>query len=347
MKVVRPTIKVLDSTSGRVHAVVSDEAPDRQGDVIRIRGWDLEHFLRHPMLVAGHNYFDLQSQIGEWEELGPRGKRLEGVARYYVGEGNELADWGFNLARHGRAAYSVGFIPDMAKAKELGPAPNGKGVSYEYNSQELLEISHVVIPANPRSLQRMNAVDPVISSIVEEMNGEGYGSDTPQESIEAMFRDHLKSHADLLTRAVELSWKAAIASHSTETSDSAWDGPAAEARLKGDGEAAYYRRAFAWADPDKDANTKAAYRFIHHEVERGGGIGAANLSACSTGVGVLNGGRGGTTIPSEDKRGVWQHLARHLRDGDKEPPEMVDMVAIARSLVDVIHLHRSEGRGNG
>jgi len=114
----------------------------------------------------------------------------------------------------------------------------------------------------------------------------------------------------------------AIGVHHTETSEGGWDGPANEARLNADGTAAYYRRAFAWQDPEGDPETKAAYRFIHHEVSGDGTIGAANLRAASTGIGVLNGGRGGTTIPAGDRRGVYNHLAAHLKDADKEVPEL-------------------------
>lgn len=114
----------------------------------------------------------------------------------------------------------------------------------------------------------------------------------------------------------------AIASHSTATSEGPWDGPKNEANLKKDQPATYYRQAYAWIDPEKDPKTKAAYKFINHEVSADGKIGAANLQACSTGIAVLNGARGGTTIPAADKKGVWNHLAKHLRDADREPPPL-------------------------
>lgn len=116
--------------------------------------------------------------------------------------------------------------------------------------------------------------------------------------------------------------KSAISAHSTETSDATWDGPENEARLPNDAGAATYRRAFAWRDPDGDEDTKASYRFIHHHVDSDGNVGAASVQACITGIGVLNGGRGGTTIPDADRQGVYNHLARHLRDADQEPPEL-------------------------
>jgi len=136
--------------------------------------------------------------------------------------------------------------------------------------------------------------------------------------------------------------KAAIAPHSTATDAGAWDGPANEARLPT--ERAALRTAHAWVDAEGDPDIKASYRFIHHTVPVGGDVGGANLTACSTGIGILNGGRGGTTIPEADHAGVWRHLARHLRDGDMEPPELrglsldsgLSMAAsVARILGDV------------
>lgn len=114
----------------------------------------------------------------------------------------------------------------------------------------------------------------------------------------------------------------ALPVHHTPTSDGAWDGPKAKANLRNDETAAYYKKAFAWVDPDGDPDVKASYKFIHHEVSSDGTIGAANLRACSSSIGILNGGRGGANIPSEDKKPVWNHVAAHIRDADMEPPEL-------------------------
>lgn len=116
--------------------------------------------------------------------------------------------------------------------------------------------------------------------------------------------------------------KAALASHSTPTTDAEWDGPANEARARSGEDEAYYRRIYAWRNPDGEPGVKSTYKFVHHMVDGDGNPGAANIRACQTGIGVLNGGRGGTTIPDGDRRGVWNHLARHLRDADVEPPEL-------------------------
>jgi len=114
----------------------------------------------------------------------------------------------------------------------------------------------------------------------------------------------------------------AIGAHKTATSTGSWDGPANEARLRSGESEAYYRRAYAWRDPEGESDVKASYRFIHHEVSADAEPGAANVTACRTGIAVLNGARGGTTIPAEDRAGVYAHLAAHLRDADVEPPEL-------------------------
>lgn len=120
----------------------------------------------------------------------------------------------------------------------------------------------------------------------------------------------------------DLEAKGAIAAHSTATSDATWDGPAQKAKLKNDAGAATYRKAYAWVDSSADPNVKDHYKFIHHFVSDAGVPGAASTIACSTGIGVLNGGRSGTTIPDADKRGVYNHLAKHLRDAGQTPPPL-------------------------
>lgn len=169
-KITRAETRVL--SKGLVEATVSTEAKDRDGDIIRVRGWDLTSFLTYPVLISSHNYGSLKSIIGHWESMEVKGKKLVGTAQYYIGKGNEEADWGFQLAEMGRAAYSVGFKPDMSKAKEL--ESNDPWFSnFEFNGQELLEVSQVTIPSNPEALQRAKGLKlhPVIDAIIGEALG--------------------------------------------------------------------------------------------------------------------------------------------------------------------------------
>ena len=171
-KRLRAETKVLDADAGTVTAVVSTETKDRDGDIIRARGWNLERFLAHPVLLSSHSRNSLTSQIGEWTSMELQGQKLVGTAKYYIGEGNPEADWGFKLASKSMAAFSVGFIPDMDKAKEL--EGGGFWPNYEFNGQELIEASHVTVPSNPEALQKYAKSfdtddDDVMAEIVREL----------------------------------------------------------------------------------------------------------------------------------------------------------------------------------
>lgn len=122
---------------------------------------------------------------------------------------------------------------------------------------------------------------------------------------------------------MKIEFRKALPIHHTPTTDEPWDGPGNVARLKNDETEAYYKKMFAWVDPDANPDTKSAYKFPHHEVDSDGNIGAANIRGCIAGIAVLNGARGGADIPDEDRPGVHRHLATHMMDADMEPPELM------------------------
>lgn len=143
------------------------------------------------------------------------------------------------------------------------------------------------------------------------------------------------------------SGKAALPSHSTATTDEPWDGGMMEANCAA--ERAPLRASHAWVDAEGDPDAKGSYKFIHHFVAEDGTVGAASIIACSTGIGYLNrapGAAGRPDIPEADREGVWAHLARHLRDADREPSELRGLLLaglpyadhIDRVLVDVVAL---------
>ena len=171
-KFVRPTeIKILDKAAGRISAIVSTESVDRDGDIIRQANWDLAHFKAHPILLSSHNYRGLTNQIGEWTDMRIEGKQMVGDALYYINQGNPEADWAFVLASKGRAAFSVGFVPDMAQAKTIESHGN---MAYEFQGQELLEVSQVTVPSNADALQSLKGIGlhPEMDTLVTEVLGD-------------------------------------------------------------------------------------------------------------------------------------------------------------------------------
>lgn len=113
-------------------------------------------------------------------------------------------------------------------------------------------------------------------------------------------------------------FKAAIRPHSTPTTARAWDGTAVVTGISDDASVSDLRSVFAWVDSSGDPEAKTNYRFPHHH----GVDGPANVRALIAGIAILNGARGGTTIPETDRKAVYEHLASHLRDADREPPEL-------------------------
>jgi len=185
-KFVRPEIKILDKGAGIISAVVSTESVDRDGDIIRQGYWDLDHFKTHPILLSSHNYRGLTNQIGHWTDMGVKDNKLVGEAQYYLKAGNQEADWGFVLASKGMAAFSVGFVPDMSKAKQI--EANGN-LSYEFQGQELLEVSQVTVPSNADALQSFKAfgLHPELDAMVTEMLQEIRVDEVMEEVMDEQF----------------------------------------------------------------------------------------------------------------------------------------------------------------
>ncbi len=113
-------------------------------------------------------------------------------------------------------------------------------------------------------------------------------------------------------------FKAAIRPHDTKVVTSTWDASTVLKAIPDDASVSALRSVFAWVDSNADPETKSAYKFPHHSSVGG----PANVRACLAGVAALNGARGGSSIPEADRKGVYNHLASHLRDADREPPEL-------------------------
>lgn len=172
-KTVRAETKLIDESEGLVEAIISTESLDRDGEVIRLDAWGkrLDAFRQHSPLMSSHDYTDLRKQIGTWENVRITDRGLEGTARYYVGKGNDEADWGAFLASKGNAAYSVGFI-----GHDFIQGDGHKSPSRTWTDVELLEISHVTVPSNPDALVAMARkgqfiTDPIAIELTCEMLG--------------------------------------------------------------------------------------------------------------------------------------------------------------------------------
>jgi HK97 family phage prohead protease len=169
-KTFRTEVKSVNEATGEIDMLIpmSTASIDRDGESIDPLGWrkSLPAFRKRPVLLSSHNYGDLRKQIGEFTKIKVSEDGLFASPRYYINEGNEEADWAFKLASKGMAAYSVGFIP-----KAWVDGDGEKTPARTYTEQELLEISHVVVPSNRDAIQsvRGKSADPAINQLVEDI----------------------------------------------------------------------------------------------------------------------------------------------------------------------------------
>jgi len=142
MEIIRKTH--AGSSTGHRSFILSDETPDRVGDILRVSGWQLDNFRRSPIALFNHNH---DAPIGVWERVRIEDGALK--AELVLAPKNaspRLAEIHALIDASVLKATSVGFRP-------LAHEPRGNGErGVIYTRQELLEASLVSVGANPAAL---------------------------------------------------------------------------------------------------------------------------------------------------------------------------------------------------
>lgn len=166
-KIFSSEVKSVNEQNQTVVAVVSTKKTDRDGDIILPEAFKsrLKVYKDHPVFLSSHKYGSLLSQIGEAESVKITEAGLEATFKYYVGKGNPEADWAFELAKQGIAAFSVGFIGHDWEPIE--DKDSKMIVGRTFTDVELIEISQVVVPSNRGALQMGRAAAAVEIEMME------------------------------------------------------------------------------------------------------------------------------------------------------------------------------------
>lgn len=174
MKLIRtlhPEIRVLDEKKGLVEYVASDETLDSYREVIRASGWRFNNFSKNAPFVDSHDYSSIDKLVGKVTDFKVAGKKLVETVQWAIDvPGNLLAQRGFAMTSGGYLkAVSVGFWPVKSASRwdqdrtsydqqlaelELSTADDAQKPRTIYTEQEQVELSAVIIGANPNALAK-------------------------------------------------------------------------------------------------------------------------------------------------------------------------------------------------
>ena len=134
------------NASDKVTFIASTDTPDRYGDVVDQKGWDLRAYGRNPVVLLNHN--PSQLPIGKGHAYLKNGQLMLDVQ---FDKNDEMAQKVEQKVKGGFInAVSVGFQPteSIARSKLSTDHPYYGKSGYYFPKSELLEVSIVTIPAN-------------------------------------------------------------------------------------------------------------------------------------------------------------------------------------------------------
>lgn len=136
---------VSESAPRKMSFTISTASVDRDGDTIDPKGWQLDNFMKNPVVLFGHDYSSLP--IGKAVNITATDKGLQADVEFPPVGTYPFADTVHDMVKTGFLnATSVGFAGievNKSKDREYG---------YDFAKQELLEFSIVPVPANPEAL---------------------------------------------------------------------------------------------------------------------------------------------------------------------------------------------------
>jgi HK97 family phage prohead protease len=137
------TVKEVAGEGAVFDFIASDDTLDRYNERVRVDGWQLENFRANPVIPDCHEYSSIGRILGRALSIDVKDGKLVNRVEFCLD--NPLGAMASKMAAKGFLnSQSVGFIPLEWE--------NGKGADAPdriYTKQELLEVSMVVVPANP------------------------------------------------------------------------------------------------------------------------------------------------------------------------------------------------------
>lgn len=266
---------------------------DRYGTIIDPKGVRLENFEKAGMPVFfNHGWDKLPIGRALWIKRNENGliAKTKFLIDFYSDSYNEFIKNLYKAYKEGiLRTWSIGFVPLRYHEEKI----NNVTVKI-FDEVDLLEYSAVTIPANPHAVN-LNSLK---LNMRFDMNSEERR--VPHHKIEYKLDD--KSSWDKNKAIISLrKWASSDGSGAKDKID--WS---------------KYAQGFAWYDEEEPGNF-GAYKLPHHWAKEG------ELYVVKRGVfaamAALLGARGGVDIPDEERKNVYNHLAKHYEEFGAEPPE--------------------------
>jgi len=168
-KIIKYLTKTPEKQEDRVLRFIgSDQSIDRDNERVMVEGWDLRSYKKNPVVLANHNPFDFPVAKTKKVWIDKEKKALMFDIEFPTPEVSSIGDTLYKLYSNGfMNATSVGFRPDRDK---ITYGDGNKQPRATFNGQELLEISLVSIPANPRALLTSKGVEDAIElKVIDEL----------------------------------------------------------------------------------------------------------------------------------------------------------------------------------
>jgi len=290
--------------------VMSDETIDRDGEIIKVDGWDIKNYKSNNILLWGHRH-DIPGIGVVGKVVKEDGKLVAQKVRFASPGIYELADTVHGLVDDDvLKAVSVGYMPVEREYPEM----DDKGTKKKKprvitNKAELYELSIVNVGANPNALRTVKSAE--MKAVKD------YTGDPAQYLVEVMNKrviSYAGAHSGGTPKAPR---------------DAEWDAAAEVSKADVDD----LKIMCAWMDSE-NPDIKSSYKFPHHKAS---GQHAVVFRACAAAIAVLNGARGGANIPSADRKGVYNHVAKHIRDDfDAEPAPLKSIAEIENDPYNVL-----------
>lgn len=138
-------MEVEDLGARKMAFTISTASVDRDGDSIDAKGWQLDNYIKNPVVLWAHDYSQLP--VGKAVNIQATDKGLRAEVEFPPLGTYPFADQVHDMVKNGFLnATSVGFAPK----EHMKAADRERG--YDFKSQELLEFSIVPVPCNPEAL---------------------------------------------------------------------------------------------------------------------------------------------------------------------------------------------------